>query len=209
MAFMIPCSFPLSRRKVVPLWVRLAYLLNRTLRILGGDALLHFWLNTAWISNRMAVESCFLTREAEFRKLGFALREESLAKWLPEGATVLDIGCGIGEWSRIASKYASRVIGTDYESEYIRRNQSNCPPNVSFILSDAVRSEPVTRLQKSSVLSSESNALAHTNVHLIPSSPARQQGRQGSRAYVRAGLVLGGSFRLTHDSFSLRSAWPM
>jgi len=142
MAFMIPCSFPLSRRKVVPLWVRLAYLLNRTLRILGGDALLHFWLNTAWISNRMAVESCFLTREAEFRKLGFALREESLAKWLPEGATVLDIGCGTGEWSRIAAKYASRVIGTDYESEYIRRNQSNCPPNVSFILSDATAGIP-------------------------------------------------------------------
>jgi SAM-dependent methyltransferase len=90
----------------------------------------------------MAVESCFFTRDAEFRKLGFALREESLAKWLPKGATVLDIGCGIGEWSRIAANYASRVIGTDYDFEYIRRNQSNCPSNVSFILSDATKGLP-------------------------------------------------------------------
>jgi SAM-dependent methyltransferase len=145
MAFTFPCSFPLSRSKVIPLWVRVAYLLNRTLRILGGDKVLRFWLNAAWISNRMAVESCFVTREAEFRKLGFALREESLAKWLPEGATVLDIGCGIGEWSRIAAKYASRVVGTDFDSGYIAGNQIKCPPNVSFILSDATKGLPEGR----------------------------------------------------------------
>ena len=138
----VPCSFPLSRHKKIPTWARFAYLFNRTLRTLGIERALRFWLNAAWIANRLAAELCFASRQDEFRRLGFALREETLAKWLPEGATVLDIGCGVGEWSRIASKYAKRVVGTDYDSGYIMRNQINRPPNATFILSDATRGLP-------------------------------------------------------------------
>lgn len=138
----VPRSFPLSRRKKIPNWIRFAYLVDRALRTFGIDHALRFWLNVAWISNRLATESCFASRQDEFRKLGFALREESLAKWLPAGAAVLDIGCGIGEWSRIAAKYATRVVGTDYDCGYIARNQINCPPNVTFVFSDATRGLP-------------------------------------------------------------------
>jgi SAM-dependent methyltransferase len=146
----LPCSFPLSRRKKIPAWARFAYLLNRTLRIFGMERVLRFWLNAAWISNRLAAESCFASRQDEFRKLGFALREESLVKWLPEGAAVLDIGCGVGEWSRIAAKCATRVVGTDYDSGYITRNQIKCPPNVTFILSEATHGLRSTKLDASS-----------------------------------------------------------
>jgi len=138
----VPGSFPLSRSKTIPSWARFAYLINRTLRRFGMERALRFWLNAAWISNRLAAESCFDSRQDEFRKLAFALREESLANWLPAGAVVLDIGCGVGEWSRIAAKYATRVVCTDYDSGYITRNQVNCPPNVTFILSDVTRGLP-------------------------------------------------------------------
>ena len=143
---MIPSVFPLSRRKSVPRWVRIAYLFKRGARVFGQRAWLRLWLNAAWVTNRIAREVCFDTNRADFRKAGQALSEELLARWLPANSAVLDIGCGLGEWSRIASKYAARVVGIDLNASYIAQNQtSHLPHNVLFMLSDATTVLPEQR----------------------------------------------------------------
>lgn len=75
-----------------------------------------------WIySSVYTPESQILNPQTKFARELLRIRIELLEKYL-SGITV-DMGCGIGEFTRIASSFATSVIGIDYSKQYIMRAQ--------------------------------------------------------------------------------------
>jgi SAM-dependent methyltransferase len=58
---------------------------------------------------------------------------------LPAGGSVLDVGCGIGLWTREAASVASRVVGVDHNARSIEeaRRLSSTLSNVSYFVGEA------------------------------------------------------------------------
>jgi len=46
---------------------------------------------------------------------------------IPDGAKILDAGCGLGEWVDFLSSKGHTVTGLDYSSQTIERNRKVCP----------------------------------------------------------------------------------
>jgi SAM-dependent methyltransferase len=81
-------------------------------------------LFASWLLRRLAFELSFCVSGDTFRSVSGAMSEAVLASCIPPGGTVLDIGCGMGHWSRVATKYARRVVGIDYDPAVLRRARS-------------------------------------------------------------------------------------
>ena len=58
------------------------------------------------------------------------------------------IGCGIGRWCPVAAKYAKRVVGVDYDEEWIRiARETTTAENVEYILGDATKELKRTKIR--------------------------------------------------------------
>lgn len=119
-----------------------ASLLYRTSRaaqmIFGGARTLGPLLDLAWLLRRLAFECCGSVYGQSFHCAALALSAETLKRWLPCDANVIDIGCGQGRWSREAGKYAKCVLGVDHDvaNLSVASSQSH-GTNVSFAMQDA------------------------------------------------------------------------
>src|SRR5205823_10307364 len=100
------------RRKPRSLVIPVAYRARRlAVRLFGTGRVLRFCLNASWLLRRFAFELCGQLYGADFARHARGLSEEILARWIPEGGSVIDVGCGTGEWCRAAARYAARVVG--------------------------------------------------------------------------------------------------
>ena len=105
--------------------------------IIGPERMLRLFLNGSWLWWRLAYEISARAYGDVFYVRGRALDEDLLRSLIPEGASFLDVGCGFGEWSRIAAKYARHVVGIDFDSSKIERARSlTVDENVEYRIGD-------------------------------------------------------------------------
>src|SRR5437762_3117946 len=50
-----------------------------------------------------------------------------IEKYIPRGASVLDAGCGIGDWAYLMARSGRRVTGLDYSVPIISRLEAHYP----------------------------------------------------------------------------------
>jgi SAM-dependent methyltransferase len=88
------------------------------------------------LTNRLAYEMSS-TVFPDFYQTVRAIDEEVLDQTIPRGATVLDLGCGSGQWPLLAAEQAAKVLAIDTDGEAISRARSNTSAtNVEFIVGD-------------------------------------------------------------------------
>jgi len=126
----------MPRRKPRSLAVSIAYRWMRAARLVfGAKIVLRVLLNAAWLSWRLAFELSSDVLGRKFQTEARGLSETLLREFIAPGATVLDAGCGPGRWTRIAGRYASRVIGVDADADHIREaRRETTESNVEYII---------------------------------------------------------------------------
>ena len=131
----------MTRQKPRSLSVSIAYrLVEIGKRVLGKERLLRFCLNNARLFWRFAFEISDELYGAKFHNNAKALNEEILKKWIPEGGSVIDVGCSVGRWCYVSSKYAKTVVGIDYDEIFIAEARENsAAENIEFILGDVTK----------------------------------------------------------------------
>ena len=131
-------SFPRAK----PRWLALsvAYRLMRLARWMFGDRrVLRLLLNANWILWRFSFETTVGHYGGAFCNTTFCLSDELLHTLIPPGGSVLDIGCGGGRLCQLASKYAGRVVGIDYDPTNIALAKAeNTQSHVEFRLGDVM-----------------------------------------------------------------------
>lgn len=135
-------EFPRRKRQrlVIAATYRLAYL---AMRVFGTEHLLRFAADEAWILRRVGFELASELYGESFQCASLALSEDSLERWLPANANVLDLGCGAGRWSRAAATRARSVVGIDRDVALIARARSvTRDDRVTFLVGDVTRSLP-------------------------------------------------------------------
>lgn len=127
----------LQRKKKRVALLSVIYRLQRWLPM-GGRAKFKLFLDLEWIFDRLAMEASFAYYPAEqhpFRKHGSAF----LMRLLPEGARVLDLGCGRGDMSAVVAGKASQVVGVDHDPRAIGSARTRyTAPNLEFLHADAL-----------------------------------------------------------------------
>jgi SAM-dependent methyltransferase len=132
-------SFPRRKKRSIP--IALAFRARPLfIRLLGRRRVLRMLLGASRVSWRLAFETATEHYGEDFMTQVYALPRERLVDWVPEGARVIDIGCGSGRVSRLVAARAEAVIGVDRNPDHIElaRRHTN-PPNVSFRVGDADR----------------------------------------------------------------------
>ena len=130
-------SFP--RRKPNSLAVAAVYRLQPGIeRVVGRTRRLTWLLNMEKLFWRLAYEAAGSVYRDSFQNHALAARAETLARWLPEDARVLDFGCGHGRAARVIAPMVREVVGVDVEASKIElaRAQNACS-NVRFEVGDA------------------------------------------------------------------------
>lgn len=106
----------------------------------GRERLLRFYLNSSRLFWRFAYELIGEIYDSRFHNHVKALSEDLLKKDIPANGSVIDVGCGVGRWCRIASKYADKVIGIDYPKSLIDEVKSKTDAaNVTFLVGDVTK----------------------------------------------------------------------
>jgi SAM-dependent methyltransferase len=138
-------SFP--RQKPRRIVLAASYRLMRFTRwVLGDRRALRLLLNANWILWRFSYETCMEHLGADFRNTTYCLSEEMLGRLIPPGGSVLDIGCGEGRLCQVASRYAGRVVGIDYDPHNIAlATADNSQSNVEFRVADVTTALPNER----------------------------------------------------------------
>jgi SAM-dependent methyltransferase len=114
-----------GRAKPSSIVFRFSYALKRVSKTLvGPHRILKFCLTASWLLRRFAYELSCEVYGSPFQLAALALTTEELQKWIPDGGSVIDIGCGTGRWTRLAANYAQRVVGIDYDQTYIEKARS-------------------------------------------------------------------------------------
>jgi SAM-dependent methyltransferase len=134
-------SLSMKREKPFSIATSIAYRVTALgKKIIGRERLLPFFLNNSRLFWRFAHEISGELYGASYHTRVRALSEDLLKEWIPKDGTVIDIGCGIGRWCQVAAKYARRVIGVDYDKEWIRiARETTTAKNVEYILGDATK----------------------------------------------------------------------
>jgi SAM-dependent methyltransferase len=116
------------------------------LKMLGPRRVLPLALDTAWLAHRLAFELSGEVLGSRFHCAAMGLSKPFIAKWLPPDATVLDVGCGTGRWSRIAARCAKRVVGIDLDGANLATAREAAAQegltNVQFLQADITRTLP-------------------------------------------------------------------
>lgn len=106
-----------------------------TRRILGPERTTALLLDAEWITWRLAYESAYEMIRADFPNDTYCITPALLAEEIPEGGTVIDIGCGFGRLCEMAAPYASRVLGIDRDQYRIAAG-TEMPANVELRIAD-------------------------------------------------------------------------
>lgn len=105
-----------------------------------------------WLLNIMSFTENAIDRQCVHTGKGVHLKHELMTgihsffyERVPDGAKVLDVGCGIGAVAHSIAKHAqASVTGTDYDSRHIdfarKRFQH---PNLKFVVGDATKDLPL------------------------------------------------------------------
>lgn len=110
-----------SRTKPRSIVTSLSYrFVNIGRKIIGKERLLRFFLNGSRLFWRFAFELSGELYGGKFHCRAKALSGDFLKRWIPENGSVIYIGCGVGRWYQIASKYAKNVVGIDYDADLIK-----------------------------------------------------------------------------------------
>lgn len=133
-------NLSMPRAKPRSLAIPLGYRLKRLAEILfGKERTLRFFLDGSWLMWRFAFEQSGELYGSEFHIQTKALNEDILKQWIPEHGSVVDIGCGVGRWCKIAAKYADTVVGIDFDENRIEQaRRENSAENVVFFVGDVV-----------------------------------------------------------------------
>jgi SAM-dependent methyltransferase len=139
--FINESSLSFKREKPRSIAVSLVYFLTRIGRkIFGAERLLRFYLNSSWMFWRMAFEFSGEIYGGDFHNHAKALNEEFLKNRIKKNDSVIDIGCGIGRWCEVASKYSDDVVGIDYdEGLIVKARQRKEGANVKYIVGDVTK----------------------------------------------------------------------
>jgi SAM-dependent methyltransferase len=129
------------RRKQRSVAISVAYRGMRLARaMVGPRLLLKACLFGSWLLHRFALELSYGIFGDRFRQTAFALTERSLAPLISDSDTVLDLGCGIGRWTRVAARHAAAVVGVDYDATLIdEARRLTTDPTVEFVVGDVTR----------------------------------------------------------------------
>lgn len=132
-------SLEFPRRKPRSLVASVLHRVSRAAQLIFGETrTLGPLLDLAWLLRRLAFECCGEVYGQSFHCAALALSTDTLKRWLPIDASVIDIGCGQGRWSREAGKYARCVLGVDRDEANLRVAKAQIQAtNVSFALQDA------------------------------------------------------------------------
>lgn len=131
----------MTREKSASLITRLCYrLVHLGKMIFGRKRALNFFLNGSWLFWRFAYEISGEIYDSRFHDHTKALSEDFLKKHIPQNGSVIDVGCGVGRWCDIASKYADKVVGIDYSRSLIdEANKRTQKSNVTFLVGDVTK----------------------------------------------------------------------
>jgi SAM-dependent methyltransferase len=112
-------------------------------RVFGPERLLRLTLDGHWLLRRMAHELGIELMGDEFYWRATALDPERLAAWIPQGASVIDVGCGVGRLSRAVAGQASTVVGIDHdETQIALARRLTVESNVEFFVGDVTGALP-------------------------------------------------------------------
>ncbi len=97
--------------------------------------------------NRSPLQSYYAARASEYDRVYEKPERQAdlrqIESWLPSvlsGATVLEVACGTGHWTRCIAPAASRVVAIDSAPETLRiAEQRVAASNVEFLIGDAYR----------------------------------------------------------------------
>lgn len=129
-------SFP--RRKARSMAISGGYRLFRLSRRTFGDArMLRLYLDAEWLLRKFAYEISYETFGPAFLNNTHAISAELLERWVPPGASVVDIGCGYGRLCRLVAPYARRVVGIDRDAQRISAaKQVSRETNIDYRVTD-------------------------------------------------------------------------
>lgn len=116
-----------------------AYRLDRAaVRALGRPRTLSGLCRLARLSNRLALElAADVYGDELLDTSAVALDRDALAAAIPEGGSVVDVGCAYGRWSRWLAERAGRVIGVDLDADAITRaRKMTTAANVEYRVGD-------------------------------------------------------------------------
>lgn len=119
-------EFP--RKKPFRVWASIAYRIYRLGETLAPRATLKFVLNAHHFFDHLswlAITHSFGEQAYDFPNL------KRMFKWIPEGARIVDVGCGAGRVAIEASKYGS-VVGIDLDDAFLETDR------VEFRVADAL-----------------------------------------------------------------------
>jgi len=108
--------------------------------LFGSERALRFELQAAKALWRVAYENAGAAYGVAFREKTMALTTEVLERWVPVGASVLDIGCGRGHLVSLIAARVESALGVDLDARAIGiARRENRAPHVRFELADATR----------------------------------------------------------------------
>lgn len=107
-------------------------------RLLGEARTFVALAGLARFTHRLAYESAGrMFGVDEFHGRALAMDDDLLARGVPEGGTVLDLGCGTGRWCRRAAARAARVVGVDHDPATVAlARRLTTSPQVEFRVGD-------------------------------------------------------------------------
>ena len=131
----------MKRSKSRSLTVSLMYRLIRFGTVIfGKDGMARLNLNASRLFGRFAFEFSSEQYGENFHNVSMALSEDILRRYIPDGGSVLDVGCGYGRASRLAAKYADSVTGIDYDVDLIDiATRMTTSKNVEYVHGDVTK----------------------------------------------------------------------
>jgi len=128
-----------ARRKPSSIAVAVVYRLQPAVeRVVGRRRRLTWLLGMEKLFWRLAYEAAGASYGDSFQNHALAARAETLARWLPGDARVLDFGCGHGRAARVIAPIVREVVGVDMEARKIKLARAqNTSANVRFEVGDA------------------------------------------------------------------------
>lgn len=133
-----PQTINFSRKKKPWLLASALYKINQALTFIFGKRLItKFLLNLNQIIWRLSYENSYKYYGKEFPNKTYGINEKLFLDYFPKDAKVIDIGCGTGRLTFMASNFASQVLGVDYDSVNIQlAKKNNTAENINYICAD-------------------------------------------------------------------------
>lgn len=85
-----------------------------------------------WWLNQKFEKDLTNTKNNLYRAVQTFFLKRYIPKKIHKGDCVIDLGCGVGFYSKIIGKTGANVLGLDPSNEYVTLAKKNCPSNVKF-----------------------------------------------------------------------------